>query len=344
MQTPSFDPGLTQKYDGPLRRVINPDGSFTVLRRGTNWRDVNPYLHLVSIPWARFFGWILLAYILVNSLFAGIYILLGPGTLAGPHVSRASDRFLQCFFFSSQTMTTVGFGAIAPASPAANIVAAFEALSGLLGFAVATGLLFGRVSRPSARIGFSRNALIAPYQDGTSFQFRMVNRRATPQHAPAATLMDMPVDRSNRNSRREVTILKLERPSVMLFPLTWTIVHPIDADSPLFGKTHADLEALQAEFIVLIKAWDETFSQTVHQRFSYRYDDLVWGARFTPAFGVDSKGELQVHVDKVGSYVTENSSIVAVSSAVVSRIGFAFMLLARPALAASSGTSGERIP
>jgi len=310
MQTPSFDPGLTQKYDGPLRRVINPDGSFNVIRRGTNWRDVNPYLHLVSISWARFFGWVLLGYILVNSLFATVYFLLGPGALSrGLQLDHSAGRFLQCFFFSSQTLTTVGFGAIAPATPAANIVAAFEALAGLLGFAVATGLLFGRVSRPSARIGFSRKALIAPYQDGTSFQFRMVNRRANTLIEPAATLMLMTVDRSDGNSRRDFRLMKLERPSIMLFPLTWTIVHPIDSESPLFGKTAADLEALQAEFMVLVKAWDETFGQTVHQRFSYRYSELVWGGRFTPAFGVDSKGDLQVHVDKVGNHVVASQVI-----------------------------------
>ena len=308
MHKPSFDPGLYQKYDWPLRIVINPFGSFNVLRRGTNWRDVNPYLHLVSISWTRFFGWGLLGYGLVKALFAAIYFLLGPGALkSGMVLDRVSDRYLQCFFFSSQTLTTVGFGAIAPASPAANIIAAFEALSGLLGFAVATGLLFGRVSRPSARIGFSRKALITPYQDGTSFQFRMVNRRANTLIEPAATVMLMTVDRAAGGSKRDFTILKLERASVMLFPLTWTIVHPIDADSPLFGKTHEDLEALQAEFMVLIKAWDETFAQTVHQRFSYRYSELVWGGRFTPAFGVDGKGDLQVHVDKVGTYVLENS-------------------------------------
>jgi len=311
MQTPSFDPGLTQKYDGPLRRVINPDGSFNVLRRGTNWRDVNPYLHLVSVSWTQFFGWVLLAYVLVNSLFAAVYFLLGPGALTrGPDLNHTADRFLRCFFFSSQTVTTVGFGAIAPATPAANIIAAFEALAGLLGFAVVTGLLFGRVSRPSARIGFSRKALIAPYQDGASFQFRMVNRRANTLIEPAATLMLMTVDRTDGSSRRDFTLLKLERSSVMLFPLTWTIVHPIDADSPLFGKTAADLEALQAEFMVLIKAWDETFSQTVHQRFSYRYSELVWGGKFTPAFGVDPNGDLQVHVDKVGNHVIENSQLL----------------------------------
>jgi inward rectifier potassium channel len=309
MQTPSFDPGLTQKYDGPLRRVINSDGTFNVLRRGTNWRDINPYLHLVSISWTRFFGWVLLNYVLVNSLFAAVYFLMGADALTGRPGAPPSSRFLQCLFFSSQTLTTVGFGAISPVSPAANIVAAFEALCGLLGFAVATGLLFGRVSRPSARIGFSGKALIAPYQDGTSFQFRMVNRRANTLIEPSATLMLMTVDRINGSSRRDFRLMKLERPSIMLFPLTWTVVHPIDADSPLFGKTHDDLEAVQAEFMILIKAWDETFAQTVHQRFSYRYSEIVWGGRFTPAFGVDEKGDLQVHVDKVGAFVTENSGV-----------------------------------
>src|ERR1017187_7091588 len=145
MQKPTFDPGLTQKYDGPLRRIINPDGSFNVLRRGTNWHDVHPYLHLVSISWAHFFGLIVLGYILINFLFATIYYSLGPGALQVGSPT-AYNRFLQCIFFSSQTLTTVGFGAVSPRTAAANSVAAFEALAGLMGFAVATGLLFGRVA------------------------------------------------------------------------------------------------------------------------------------------------------------------------------------------------------
>ena len=303
MQKPTFDPGLTQQYAGPLTRVINPDGSVNVLRKGTSWRDVNPYLHLVGISWVRFFGTILLFYTLANTVFALIYYEMGPGALSGPagH-AEGMDRFLQCVFFSSQTLTTVGFGALAPASKPANILAALEALTGLLGFAVATGLLFGRVSRPSARIGFSEQALISPYQDITSLQFRMVNRRANSLIEPEVTVMLMTVNRAD-GARREFKILKLERDKVMLFPLTWTVVHPIDTESPLSGKTAAELEELQAELMILVKAWDETFSQTVHQRYSYRYNDLVWGAKFTPAFGVDHKGDLEVHVDQVGRYM-----------------------------------------
>jgi inward rectifier potassium channel len=304
MQKPTFDPGLTQQYGGPLRRIINPDGSFNVQRRGTNWHDVHPYLHLVSISWAAFFGLVLLGYVLINSLFATVYFMLGPGTLQGPVDSAdAAGRFLQCFFFSAQTLTTVGFGALAPRSSAANMIAALEAMVGLLGFAVATGIMFGRVSRPSARIGFSQRAMMAPYQDGLSFQFRMVNRRANSLIEPAVTLMMMTVDRRDGSARREFKILKLERDKIMMFPLTWTVVHPVDGESPLSGKSAADLEELQAEFMVLVKAWDETFSQTVHQRFSYRYDELVWGGRFAPAFTIDETGDLRVDVDKVGAYV-----------------------------------------
>ena len=135
----------------------------------------------------------------------------------------------------------------------------------------------------------------------------MVNRRANTLIEPAVTLMLMTVDRANGVSRREFTLLKLERANLMLFPLTWTVVHPIDSESPLFGKSSKDLEDLQAEFMVLVKAWDDTFSQTVHQRFSYRYSELVWGGIFTPAFGVDAKGDLEVHVHKIGDFVTENS-------------------------------------
>src|SRR5204862_3552876 len=127
----------------------------------------------------------------------------------------ASARFLECVFFSSQTLTTVGFGALAPKSPAANIIAAFEALCGLLGFAVATGLLFGRVSRPSARIGFSERALIAPYQDGTSLQFRVVNQRRNSIMELQARVMLMTVDGPAGHFKRTYTLLKLEREQVV---------------------------------------------------------------------------------------------------------------------------------
>jgi inward rectifier potassium channel len=158
------------------------------------------------------------------------------------------------------------------------------------------------VSRPSARIGFSERALIAPYQDGVSLQFRVVNRRANSLIEPEVAVVFMTVDRSNGTLRREYTMLNLERSKVYFFPLTWTIVHPIDSTSPLSNKGAAELAKLEAELMILVKAWDETFSQTVHQRYSYRYDEIVWNARFKPAFTVGSEGRLVLDVGQVGAH------------------------------------------
>lgn len=303
MWKPTFDPGLTQQYTGGLRRMINKDGSFNVVRRGANWRDVHLYLHLINASWSVFFAIIIGAYAVVNMIFAAVYYLLGPDTLYGGfEAHNANGRFLTSLYFSSHTLTTVGFGNIVPKSDAANLIAAFEAFIGLLGFAIATGLLFGRVSKPSARIGFSERAIVAPYHGGPSLQFRVVNRRANTLLELEATVMLSAANPIDGGSARTYTVLRLEREKVYFFPLTWTVVHPIGPDSPLYGKTGADLEAMQAELLILIKAWDDTFSQTVNQRYSYRYDEIEWNARFAPAFEVNSEGSLIVRVDRVGNY------------------------------------------
>src|SRR5580700_1991806 len=197
MRKPTFDPGLTQQFTAPYRRAINKDGTFNVHRRGTTWRDFHPYLHLINMGWPKFLSTLFLGYVLINIVFAGIYFAIGPGQLEGGESSTHAGRFLNGFFFSAHTLSTVGYGNISPKGMAANVVSSFEALVGVLGFAVATGLLFGRVSRPSARIGFSENALITPYQDSTSFQFRIVNRRANTLIEPEVTLMVMTVQRND---------------------------------------------------------------------------------------------------------------------------------------------------
>lgn len=300
MQTPSFDPGLTKQVIAPLRRIIGEDGQFNVRRRGTTWRDIHPYLHLVSMGWPRFMALLFLGYVVINTMFAGVYFALGPDQLAGADAPTEWGRFLNGFFFSSHTLSTVGYGNISPKGMAGNVVATFEALVGVLGFAVATGLLFGRVSRPSARIGFSENMLVSPYQDGTSLQFRMVNRRANSLMELEAKVMLMTVDSVDGKLQRNYKLLRLERPGVLFLPLSWTVVHPIEEDSPLWGKTAEDLAAVQAEVLILIKGYDDTFSQTVLSRHSYRHDEIVWNRRFAPAFFVDDDGDLVLELKKVG--------------------------------------------
>jgi inward rectifier potassium channel len=300
MQTPSFDPGLTQQVTAPLRRIINQDGNFNVRRHGTTWRDIHPYLHLVNMSWPKFLAALFLGYVVVNTLFAALYFALGPDQLAGADAPTAMGRFLNGFFFSSHTLSTVGYGNISPKGMGANIVATFEALVGVLGFAVATGLLFGRVSRPSARIGYSENMLVSPYQNGASLQFRMVNRRANSLMELEAKVMLMTVESRDGKPQRNYKMLRLERPGVLFMPLSWTVVHPIDAESPLWGQTAEDLARLQAEVLILIKGYDDTFSQTVLSKFSYRHDQILWNKRFAPAFFVDEEGALVLELKKVG--------------------------------------------
>ena len=145
MRKASFDPGLTQQFTAPFRRVINKDGSFNVHRRGTTWRDIHPYLHLINMSWWKFLATLFLGYVLINTLFAGIYFALGPDQLVGGESSTGLGRFLTGFFFSAHTLTTVGYGNISPKGLAANLLSSFESLVGVLAFAVATGLLYGRV-------------------------------------------------------------------------------------------------------------------------------------------------------------------------------------------------------
>jgi inward rectifier potassium channel len=302
MQQPSFDPGLTQQFTGTLRRAINQDGGFNVERRGTSWRDIHPYLFLINTSWTAFLGVVFAVYVLVNAVFAWIYFHLPPGQLVGTEAPTEWGRYLNDFFFSAHTLTTVGYGNLAPAGVAGNGIAAFEAMVGLMGFALATGLLFGRVSRPSARIGFSPKILVAPYQDRTSLQFRIVNRRSNTLVELKAIVTLMTVEGPPGKLMRQFKTLTLEREGIYFFPLTWTVVHPIDESSPMFGKTPQDLEKLQAEVLIMVKGFDETFSQTVNTRFSYRYDEFAWDAKFAPAFHINDQGQIVLEVDQVGRF------------------------------------------
>lgn len=297
MKKESFDPGLTTQFSGELRRTINADGSFNVRREGLRWRDANPYLMLIDTTWPRFLLIVFAAFLLVNLIFACLYLMIGIHSLKG--LESDMGAFANAFFFSVHTLTTVGYGNVYPEGTWANVISSLEAATGLMVFAIATGLLYGRFSRPSARIVYSKNAIIAPYQDGTSLQFRVTNARTNVLMNMEAHVLLMTVESSDGVLRRSFVDLPLERPGVYFFPLTWTIVHPIDSTSPLFGKTREDLAKQSAELLILIQGFDDTFSQVVHSRYSYRHDDMIWGARFIPAFRVDPQGGLVVEVNRI---------------------------------------------
>ncbi|HEV8415210.1 MAG TPA: ion channel [Bryobacteraceae bacterium] len=298
--TPSFDPGLTQQYTGPLLRAINKDGSFNVRRRGLRGLAGSVYMHLVNLSWPGFWGLVALAYLAANIVFASLYTLLGPGSLRAAEDDIGLGAFGRAFFFSVHTLTTVGYGDLYPLGLAANIVASAEAAVGLMGFAVATGLLFARFSRPNAQLVFSNRMVVAPYRDGHSLQFRMANRRNNVLTDVLVDMMLMTVEQDAEGQlRRNFVELKLERRKIFFLALTWTVVHPIDESSPLKGMKKADLERMQAEVLILIRGYDDSFTQVVNTRYSYRWEEVEWSARFAPAFEVSSAGHLVLDLDRI---------------------------------------------
>ena len=280
-------------------RFVNRDGSFNVSRTGFSFfRSLSVYHSLLTISWGGFFLLLIAFYFSTNLLFAIGYFLCGPGALAGSRAAAYGDRFLEAFFFSVQTLATIGYGGLSPSGFAANFLVTIQALIGGLGFALSTGLVFARFSRPSAKIVFSERAVIAPYKDMTAFEFRVVNSRNNQLVEVQATVVLSRMEEHHAKRSRKFHELKLERTGVKLFPLHWVVVHPIDETSPLRDVTREQLAASDAEFIVLLSGIDETSSQSVHVRSSYKHDEVVWGSKFGDMF-TTSDGVIGVDLRKL---------------------------------------------
>ncbi len=279
------------------QRLLNRDGTFNVDRRGRGFlASISPYHALLTMTWRAYFALIVTAYVVTNFLFALAYELCGPGALEVTGTRSAS--FLEAFFFSVQTLATIGYGRIAPVGSAANAIVTVESLVGLLGFALAAGILFARFSRPMADIVFSHNAIIAPYQGIQAFEFRIANRRTNEVLELQAEVLFSRLE--GRTKTRRFYALSLERQKVVFFPLSWTVVHPIDGQSPLHGLTHQDLVDTDAEFLILLTGIDETFSQMVQARSSYKADEIVWNAKFKDVFRRPRDGgSLSIDVGKI---------------------------------------------
>ncbi len=224
------DPGFGEKFFHETKRVINKDGSFNVVRvdGGINGRDL--YQFLINLSWPKFLLLVFFTFIVINSLFALFYLFIGINHLQRAGSGSGFQSFLNAFFFSVQTFTTVGYGGILPEGILANIFAAFEAMTGLLGFALATGLLYGRFSKPSAKIIFSKNAIISPHKGKSSLQFRIANQRHNILMELEARIMAVFIDKNKDQFTRKYYDLSLEMPSVYFLPLSWTVVHPIDKE------------------------------------------------------------------------------------------------------------------
>jgi inward rectifier potassium channel len=287
--------------DGKGWRFINRDGSMNV--RGEDFHRsslFDLYHMLLSMRWRMVFLLVTAIYLLVNVLFGTAYYLGGPEALHGVQAVNPQERWLECFFFSVQTLATIGYGGISPNTHYAHFLVTIEALSGLIGLTLITGIIFSRFSRPTARIRFSQHALITRLDGRPCLIFRMANTRLN-QIAEAQVRVVLARTETTQEGLtfRELYDLKLERDRSPLFSMTWTVLHPIDSDSPLRGQTRESIRASDTEIITTVTGMDETFSQTVHSRISYAAHELEWNTEFEDMVYRDEKGYMTVRLEKI---------------------------------------------
>jgi len=296
--------GFGTKTSAQKTRLINPDGSFNIKRiEQSRWNSTSIYHALISMSWLKFNLIIFCYFIVINLIFAVTYYFAGLEGLRGIEGETEIDKFLEAFFFSTQTVSTVGFGRLSPGSHSISIIAAIESLVGLLGFAIVTGVIYGRFSRPKARIIFSKKAIVAPFKDGAAFQFRIANKMRNSQISDIeARVTVAKLELENGVLIRRFRPLELEIKKIIFFPMTWTINHPIDENSPLYGMTAKDLLESDAEFMILLSGFDDTFSQTVSSRFSYTQEEVAYGAKFISVFGQNEEGQTTQDLNKISDY------------------------------------------
>ncbi len=286
-------------------RLIGRDGIPNIRRTGFSWwRRFSMYHKLLRLSKRKFLLLVAVFYSTVNLIFASFYYALGPGHLS--NTDESSDglmRFVEAFFFSSQTLTTVGFGRVAPVGIPASAIAAVESLSGVLLFALVTGVVYARFARPRAHLLFSPEILIAPYRGGKALMLRLVafkNSHLTDAEAVMTASMQVTTERGEMN---RFYTLKLELSRISALALSWTLVHSINEESPFWGMDESDFMTQHVEVFITVKAFDDHFSNTVQQRTSYNSSEVVWNARFLPMFRRDeAAGDTELMLDRIGAY------------------------------------------
>jgi inward rectifier potassium channel len=290
--------------DNASGRFINKDGLPNVHRKGVNIFNRFSWYHtMLDLSTFKFLSYLVIAYILVNIFFAFIYAAIGVEHLTGIDKSNTVNEFIDVFFFSSQTFTTVGYGRIAPLGFTASLVATFEAFLGLLTFAIATGLFYGRFSRPRAYLKFSDIAVIAPFKGVSALMFRLApykNNALTDADIIVSTAIEI-IDESV--PKTNFYTLKIQLSKINTLALNWTIVHKIDEESPFYGFSDEDFKNTNIEIIVHVRAFDEVFSNTVVQRSSYISKEIIYGAKFIPMYYPDKENLSTVlDLDKINDY------------------------------------------
>ncbi|MEO7674727.1 MAG: ion channel [Pyrinomonadaceae bacterium] len=292
------------------QRLLNQDGTFNVERSGLGrLTSLNLYHTLMSMSWRVFLSLVLLLYFLSNILFGVLYASFGSQAIVDTSSEPTENIFIRAFFFSVQTFATIGYGTIHPVGIIPNLLVTVESYYSLIANALITGVVFARFAKPTARIKFSDVAVVAPYKDIEGLMFRLVNVRSSQLLEVGAQVLFARFVNENGIQVRRFDILELERRSVAIFPLSWTIVHPIDKDSPLYNLTADNLRQTDAEILVLLTATDETFAAIVHSRSSYKPGEMRFGHKFVSIYNEIQNGE-QISID-----VRKLSAIEKISNA-----------------------------
>ncbi|OKH26145.1 ATP-sensitive inward rectifier potassium channel 10 [Hydrococcus rivularis NIES-593] len=261
----------------PVVKIQIQDGRFQIVGLGawySYWRD--PYHMMLTIPWWGFIAIVAIAYIVLNALFALLY-LAGGDCLEGARPGSFEDAF----FFSVHTLASIGYGVIAPKTTYANIIVTLSAITSLLTIAVVTGLAFARFSLPTARVLFSRVAVITPYDGVPTLMFRAANqRRNLILEAQLQVYLMRDEISSEGQFMRRIYDLKLLRHRSPSFALTWAAMHQIDENSPLYGATPDSLFENQTTLVISLSGIDETVAQAIHSRHIYAAQDILWNNRF----------------------------------------------------------------
>ena len=280
------DLGFGNKIAQNNERLINPDGSMNVERKGR--AQFEPYMWLIETSWLNFFAVTSLICLGINLVFALGYLALGIENITLSPSKGIAEDFADALFFSIQTFTTVGYGALNPHGMASNTLSAIDALVGLLTFALATGLFFGRVSKPKPQLMYSSCAVLRPFNDGWAFMFRVVNGRNHKIVKLKAQVMLSWWDDTENPPLRRFYGMPLEREAVALLPLSWTVVNELGEEHPFFGKNMEQITAMNPEIIIQIEGYDQTFNQMVYSNYSYIASNILWNHQFLPMF--ESKG------------------------------------------------------
>jgi len=278
-------------------RFINRDGTFNLRKEGVSMANrLSIYHFMLTLPRWKFIGLLVMAYFAINLVYCSLYLIIGLDQLQGLLSTTPWGKFKEAFFFSTETFTTVGYGRVNPVGGWANLVAAIESMSGFLSFALATGLIFGRFSRPRAYLLFSDFALVSPFKGGKALMFRFAPYKDnhTLTDVQIRVNIGLKVLQDDLTEEYRYYDLNLERSKVESLPMNWTVVHPMDDDSPLKDFTYKDMVAADVEIYVLIRGFDDVYSNVVQQRTSYTYHEIKFNGKFVPMYRESEDGRTTI--------------------------------------------------